>query len=450
MGQSPPAAPPPVAGPVQAPPTPPPAGPAQEGTEPPPAAAPPPAETFDVVPDAEAAARARQEAENARRYAAERARREAEEAEREAFRRRQAAAAALFEQPLAAPPPTPVPGQGPPPSDSGRWAPAPTPTPLPQAAPPTPVSQLPGAAEAKRFAPRPVVQHGPPKAGDLVCGNCGTGNDPARKFCRQCGASLVAAVVEPKLPWWKRLFQRSKKKVPPPRPTGPGHPSKRTQRRRNARKVLGWFRMGLMVIAIGGALGIAALPALRTKVTDFASCKSRQARAIVKPPLKSIPLQVTATATPDSPEHPAIKAFDTNIATYWQVPLGTRDNGAGSSLTVEFDRPSTVRQIHFFPGLPKDQRPDSQPTPQNVKFAFISLDGDGKEVPKEESFTLAGNVVEEDQLLKLDKARKKIVKVKITIVDLLPNVGAGTQVAVTDVQFFGSPAPPPGEKCKVG
>ena len=400
-----------------------------------------------MVPDAEAAARARQEAENARRYAAERARREAEEAEREAFRKRQAAAAALFEQPVAPPPPTPLPGQQPPPSETGRWAPPPTPTPIPQPAPQAPASQLPGATEAKRFAPRPVTQHAPPKAGDLVCGSCGTGNDPARKFCRQCGASLVAAVVEPKLPWWKRIFQRNKKKVPAPRPTGPGHPSKRTQRRRNLRKVLSWFRIGLGLIAVAGVLGIAALPAMRTKVTDFLSCKQRQARAVVKPPLKSIPLKLdTAKATPENPERPAVKAFDTNIATFWQVPPNTAGNGAGATLDVQLDGPSTIRQIHFFPGLPKAERADTQPTPKTVKLAFTSADG-RQDV---EQFTLSSNVVEEDQLLKLDKARKKVVALQITIIDLIPNVGNGTQVAVTDVQLFGTPPIPPTETCRVG
>ncbi len=424
-------------------------GPAPAGSSsgipaPEPTPAPAPSESFDVVPDAKAAALSRQEADNARRYAAERARHEAEAAEREAFRKRQEAAAALFEQPMA-PTPTPLPGEQVPPTDSGRWGPAPTPTPLPL--PSAPASQLPGAAEAKRFAPRPATQHAAPRPGDLVCGSCGSGNDPARKFCRQCGSSLVAAVVEPTLPWWKRFFARSKKKVPPPRATGPGHPSKRTQRKRNVRKVLGWVRMGAALVAVAGVLGIAAVPALRTKVTDFTSCKSRQVRAVIKPPLKSIALTSKAVASAELPDHPAVKAFDTNIATFWQAPPDP-SSGAGSTLTVDLAGPSTVRQIHFFPGLPKDKAPNSQPTPKNVTMTFLSREGD-KDVSKQERFTLNSNVAEEDQLLKLKKAKKHVVKVQIAIVDVLPNQG-GNQVAITDVQLFGSPAAAPGEKCQVG
>lgn len=404
-----------------------------------------PVESFDVVPDAEAAARSRQEADNARRYTAERARQEAEAAEREAFRKRQAAAAALFEQPLPAPEPTPVPGREAPLPESGRWAPAPTPTPMPQ--PAVPAAQLPGAAEAKRFAPQPAAQHAPPRPGDLVCGSCGTGNETHRKFCRQCGASLVAAVVEPRLPWWKRWFRRNRKKVPPPQPTGPGRPSKRTQRKRNVRRVLGWFRMGVALIAIAGVLGIAALPALRTKVTDFTSCTSSKVRALVKPPLKLINPNLTdgASASSAVPDHPAVKAFDLNIATFWQAePSPT--SGAGSTLTIALgkDESATVRQIHFFAGLPKDQMPASQPTPKNVTFTFFSSQGDSSQ----EQFTLTSNVAEEDQLLKLKKAKKGVVRVQIAIVDVLPNQG-GNQVTVSDVQLFGSPTSV-NQKCQVG
>lgn len=399
-----------------------------------------------MVPDAKAAALARQEADNARRYAAERARQEAEAVEREAFRKRQEAAAALFEQPMA-PTPTPLPGQ-PVPTDSGRWGPAPAPTPLPlPSTPSAPASQLPGAAEAKRFAPRPATQHAAPKPGELVCGSCGSGNDADRKFCRQCGSSLVAAVVEPILPWWKRFLARDRKKVPPPRPTGPGHPSKRTQRKRNVRKVIGWFRIAGALIAVAGVLGIVFVGPLRTKVTDFTSCKTRQGKALIKPPLKSIALTNRAAASAEVPERPAVKAFDTNIATFWQAPADP-NSGAGSTLVVDFAGPSTVRQIHFFPGLPKDQAPNSQPTPKNVTLTFLSREGD-RDVSQQERFTLNSNVAEEDQLLKLKKAKKEVVKVQVTIVDVLPNQG-GNQVAITDVQFFGSPAPAPGERCKVG
>ncbi len=410
---------------------------------------PTPSDSFDVVPDAEAASRTRQEAENARRYAAERARQQAEVAEREAFRKRQEAAAALFEQPVeAAPTPTPPPGQVQAPTDSGRWGPAPTPTPAPSG-PVAPSAQLPGAAEAKRFAPKPSAPHAPPKPGDLVCGSCGAGNDPARKFCRQCGASLVAAVVEPRLPWWKRFFGRSRKKVPPPRPTGPGRPTKKTQRKRTTRKVLGYFRMAAALIAVAGVLGIAAIPALRTKVTDFASCKKQQLQAVIKPPVRNVALRSASSSLPELPEQPVVKAFDSNPATFWLAPPSPPPPAPPpglTTLTVEFFGPSTVRQIHFFPGLPKAKNPNSQPTPKTVVLTFKN--DKGQAVGNQERFNLETNVAKEDQLLKV-KAKKEVQSVEVAILDTFASQNGGTQVAVSDVQFFGSPAPAPGAKCKV-
>ena len=48
-----------------------------------------------------------------------------------------------------------------------------------------------------RVAPKPTVA--PPSkelsAGDLICGQCGEGNEPVRKFCRRCGNSLATAEV---------------------------------------------------------------------------------------------------------------------------------------------------------------------------------------------------------------------------------------------------------------
>jgi hypothetical protein len=292
-----------------------------------------------------------------------------------------------------------------------------------------------------------VTQHAAPKPGDLVCDSCGAGNDAGRKFCRQCGASLVAAVVEPRLPWWKRLFRRQKKKVPPPKPTGPGRPSKRAQRKRMTRKIFSYLRIAVALIAVAGVLGIAALPAFRTKVTDYATCKKNQLQAWVKPPVKNIALQPEAAATRELPDHPAVKAFDSNPATYWQVPPPAPTDGP-ITLTAHFVGAATVRQIHFFPGLPKANNPNSQPTPKTVLLTF--KDDKGRIVGKQERIPLDTNVAKEDQLLKM-KAKKHVQTIVVDVLDVYQSqVPANQQVAISDVQFFGSPAQAPNAKCKVG
>ncbi|WP_068398357.1 hypothetical protein [Kribbia dieselivorans] len=76
-------------------------------------------------------------------------------------------------------------------------------------APQQPAARQP-AAEAKPKPKRPAPTHNEPplRPGDLVCGTCGTGNAPARNFCRRCGSPLADATVVAADPWWRRLFSR--------------------------------------------------------------------------------------------------------------------------------------------------------------------------------------------------------------------------------------------------
>jgi len=210
--------------------------------------------------------------------------------------------------------------------------------------------------------------------------------------------------------------------------------------------MFGYLRMGAALIAVAGLLGIAFVPALRTKVTDYASCKKRQIQAVIKPPVQNVPLKGGAQASRAVPEHAADKAFDSNPATFWQATK-PEPNDPLTTLTVAFVGPATVRQIHFFPGLPKANNPNTQPTPRTVVLTFRNAKNDT--VGKQERFPLETNIAKEDQLLKV-KAKKEVVSVEVAILDVYDSQNGGNQVAISDVQFFGSPAQAAGEKCKVG
>lgn len=91
---------------------------------------------------------------------------------------------------------------------AGQEASADTPTadPAPVVAP-APVQ--PGEAPRRRSAPPPPVDdRRAPLPGELVCPNCGSGNERGRRFCRSCGATLLAQAEAVRLPWWRRLFRR--------------------------------------------------------------------------------------------------------------------------------------------------------------------------------------------------------------------------------------------------
>jgi ribosomal protein L40E len=54
--------------------------------------------------------------------------------------------------------------------------------------------------------PRPSTRRTNP--GDLICAQCGEGNDPTRRYCRHCGAVLAATPAAVRLSWWRRLLGR--------------------------------------------------------------------------------------------------------------------------------------------------------------------------------------------------------------------------------------------------
>ena len=71
----------------------------------------------------------------------------------------------------------------------------------PEAVKPAATRARPGVSSQDCAGPRIV------NPGDLVCGQCGEGNDPSRRFCRRCGASLAAGDGIRPLPWYQRWWR---------------------------------------------------------------------------------------------------------------------------------------------------------------------------------------------------------------------------------------------------
>jgi hypothetical protein len=143
--------------------------------------------------------------------------------------------------------------------------------------------------------------------GDLICGNCGEGNDPTRRFCRRCGSTLAEATtaVPVRLPWWRRLFTRPPKD-PAPAGTRPT-PSGRTRRWGCLSSAIA--RTALVVVVVVVVL-FAAVPSLRRQVTRDAT----RVRRDIDPNHPKIALQ-SATAT-GSGGCPAPNVQD-NSTVYW-------------------------------------------------------------------------------------------------------------------------------------
>ena len=242
-----------------------------------------------------------------------------------------------------------------------RTAPAPTqaaaPAPAPAAAPlpttpvalaPEPAERLPSAEPASR-APskeepmsrrpsavvpvkrpplRPVEAPTRREPGDLICGQCGEGNDPIRHFCRRCGAGLDEAAVV-LLPWYRRLQRR----LFPKRSREAGWRPKRAGSRGLGRKLSYWFRVGFGMLGIFAVLLALLLPGVRQAVIQRANSTIHSLMAIVHPTYSSVHA-VSISGSSELPGHPAGLSIDDALNTYWAA----RVRDAQPSLTVSFGR----------------------------------------------------------------------------------------------------------------
>ena len=199
------------------------------------------------------------------------------------------------------------------------------------------------AEQQERRRPAPVLtEPKPPSPGDLICGQCGVGNAPERKFCRHCGHSLAEAeVVRPC--WWQRLIpqRRRRRRHVGDRPRARGGRPWRTVAR-----FVTWL---LVILLAAGGLLYAAVPSVRTDVNR----EAKSFKTWVTSPFSTRYTQVRAletTATSQVPGHEAKFATDSGKNTFWAAPVP----GPEPVLVLRFDRPVDIRQVIVRGGNPAD------------------------------------------------------------------------------------------------
>ncbi|AEE44304.1 zinc ribbon domain-containing protein [Cellulomonas fimi] len=328
--------------------------------------------------DADGPDRTRREREAVERESAQRAEREA--AERAAART--AAAAAL----VAPPPPA---------------------RPTAPAASTQPAPVRPGATQTPRPPRRPApADEQPPSPGDLVCGSCGAGNTPTRKFCRRCGASLADAPVAQRRSWWSRLWR------PDPRRARSAGFRPPRRRRFPTRPVV-----ALLVV---GAL-VAAVLAFRPEIEKarIAVVDRIQGNAAVNP--------VQVVASSELPERPAAQIRDgaTNLA--WS-PAAPGD-GVGQFVDFTFGEPFRLTRVLVTPGA-SDVETDflANASPEVLTLTATTSAGTQQtvEVP------LADRVGLQDVATGIDD----VVAIRLTISSTY-RATPTTHVAVAEVEFRG-------------
>jgi hypothetical protein len=229
----------------------------------------------------------------------------------------------------------------------------------PQAVPEQPIARTPTVTDepvarkpTDEVAPKPrpvaTVDQRLAQPGDRICGSCGEPNDPARKFCRRCGANIVEAriVAEPKVPWYRRIFGGGRKE---PKQYAAGERTATTQKtapKGNPLAAITKGRNAIMavvgvLIAIG-LIGYISIPSVQGTVNRFADPIMNGGPGQIIDNIKALIAPTFVTVTPDPNQVKAsdeLKGFEGRRAvdvfsnTDWQF------NNPEAKLEVGFEQP---------------------------------------------------------------------------------------------------------------
>jgi hypothetical protein len=221
-----------------------------------------------------------------------------------------------------------------------------------------------------RTRPTPRPKAAPTRVinpGDKICGQCGEGNDPVRRFCRRCGASLEEAAVFT-LPWYKRAWRRlttKKQRQAGDRP--------RNRRRAVGGSGPGWLTswvtrivvLAIIVFAILANVGPAKKP-IRHRLSVWYHDVAGVVHAKYNPVHA-----LRATATSSAADHPPILLIDGASNTSWQANKA----GAGQTIDIKFAGATNIDKIGFLIGdTDTPQAYLTEPRPQTIQVIFNGTD----------------------------------------------------------------------------
>ncbi|MFI6226405.1 NADase-type glycan-binding domain-containing protein [Micromonospora echinospora] len=258
--------------------------------------------------------------------------------------------------------------------------------------------------------------------GDLVCGECGEGNPPTRRFCSRCGDSLRTAEVVRRR-WWQRLLPRRGPRVTEagvrPGTPGGGAPG-------GAGGVLQsiYQRANAVAAVVLFALGIAYLiyPPLRERVNAVVVPPVQDARAWVdrklNPRFVAVrPVEVTGSESVRD-QGPDL-TVDQYRNTHWQVRW---DAERPPTVTLRFGEKVDLERLIVIAGTAEDYTASHRPAKLHLVWSTNRSD------------TLTVQDTGEPQTLTLTAA-EGVTSVQIQVTDVY-RAEKGTDVAVSELEFF--------------
>ena len=310
-------------------------------------------------------------------------------------------------------------------------APIAPPSPAPPVPPDQPAARRPEAVkpgpERPHPGPRPAQEATPaPNPGDLVCGNCAMGNDPARKFCRRCGQSLATATLAAtdRVPWYRRIFGGGKPRTKVA--AGERPKSMRTDGKTGGGiKVGRLLSAGIQVVLIAGIIGIVAgyalVPNWQKAVNGFIG----SVKEMISPSADQV-YTSGPTSGLGSKEHPARFAFDRTLG-FWAAPFA---DGSPPTIQGSFTPPASVAKILVTSGAAGDQY-KAFARPRDVTLEFLDAAGT---VIVSKSYELKDQAEPQP----FDVGAKGATLVRLTVRSVFPAEKANAPVAISEVEFFGS------------
>jgi len=297
----------------------------------------------------------------------------------------------------------------------------------------TPAPVAPGRASpealkpaAPRRPPRPKAPTRPrrePRPGDLICGDCGEGNDADRKFCRRCGHSLAEA-ERMAIPWWRRLWRwlfRSRRKAlaAGDRPDKWNAAAKKRRSGGGFRRTFRRLAMILIpLLVLSGFVG-----PLRPSVRSLARKVSDPVLDLFR--ARQDPIDaVTATAGRTAPGHVPENVIDGLRNTHWAELAPVTAEGGG--LIVTFDGEVSLTRL----GVTLATSPDpadfqTHCRPQDLHLVFSN--------GKTADITLADKA----DFQRIKVSAKKVTSVQINIRSIYPSLRGSNECGIAEIEFYG-------------
>ncbi len=275
---------------------------------------------------------------------------------------------------------------------------------------------------AVKARPTPRAKVAPTRVvnpGDLICGQCAEGNDPIRKFCRRCGASLVEAQVFT-LPWYRRVW----KKLTTRRTREAGARPK-VRRRMIGGAGPGWLTSWVTRIIVLAVIVVVILTFVGPWHHTIRSHVSRyyhDALNVVHPSYTSVH-PVAAAASSSARGHGPGLAIDGINNTSWQAGAPVTSKKA-QTLTITFAGKTNLDKIGFLNG-DQDSPGALLTEPRLHVIRLTTPNGYNK------TLTLSDTA----SFQKFSVKVKGATSLTIVIESVYPS-GQGTHAALAEVEFF--------------